>query len=56
MVYSGEYYVDCSVSSVFMVVQAGVEPKWINDSQHFLLEHFDTIQNTPSHIYHYAPC
>ena len=25
-----------------------------NDSQRFLVEHFDTIQNSPSHIYHSA--
>jgi len=37
-----------------MLLQAGVSCKWINDSQHFLLEHFDTIQNSPSHIYHSA--
>jgi len=28
--------------------------KWTNDSQRFLLEHFDTIHNSPSHIYHSA--
>jgi WD40 repeat protein len=26
----------------------------VNDSQRFLLEHFDTIRNSPSQIYHYA--
>jgi WD40 repeat protein len=26
----------------------------VNDSQHFLLEHYDTICNSPSHIYHSA--
>jgi WD40 repeat protein len=26
----------------------------VNDSQRFLLEHFDKIQNSPSQIYHYA--
>jgi hypothetical protein len=45
---------NCSLVSVFMIVQAGVVSKWTNDSQHFLLEHFDTIQNSPSHIYHSA--
>jgi len=37
-----------------MFLQAGVSCKWVNDSQHFLLEHFDTIYNSPSHIYHSA--
>jgi len=37
-----------------MICQAGVTSKWTNDSQRFLLEHFDTIHNSPSHIYHSA--
>ena len=37
-----------------MVFQAGVISKWTNDSQRFLLEHFDTIYDSPSHIYHSA--
>ena len=37
-----------------MIFQAGVESQWANDSQRFLLEHFDTICNSPSHIYHSA--
>jgi hypothetical protein len=37
-----------------MVVQAGVLCKWTNDGQHFLLEYFDIIQDSPSHIYHSA--
>ena len=28
--------------------------KWADDGQHFILEHFDTIFNSPSEIYHYA--
>ena len=39
---------------ILIVFQAGVASKWTNDSQHFLLEHFDTIHNSPSHIYHSA--
>ena len=34
--------------------QAGVESQWTNDSQRFLLENFDTIWTSPSHIYHSA--
>ena len=34
-----------------MVFQTGVTSKWTNDGQRFLLEHFDTIHNSPSQIY-----
>ena len=37
-----------------MIVQVGISCKWINDSQSFLLEHLDTINGSPSHIYHSA--
>ena len=37
-----------------MIIQVGTPCKWTNDSQRFLLEHFDTICNSPSHIYHSA--
>ena len=37
-----------------MIFQAGVVSKWTNDSQRFLLEHFDKIKNSPSHLYHSA--
>ena len=37
-----------------MILQAGVTSKWTNDSQHFLLEHFDTIHSSPSQIYYSA--
>ena len=37
-----------------MIFQAGVESQWTNDTQRFLLEHFDTICTSPSHIYHSA--
>ena len=39
---------------VFMVPQAGVPYEQANDSQRFLLEHFDTIHKSPSHLYHSA--
>jgi len=39
---------------MLMLIQAEVPCKWINDSQRFLLEHFDVIQDSPSHIYHSA--
>jgi len=35
-------------------VQAGASCKWVDDSQHLILEHFDTICNSPSQIYHSA--
>ena len=34
--------------------QAGVSCQWVDDSRHLLLEYFDTIQNSPSQIYHSA--
>ena len=37
-----------------MFIQAGVLCKWTTDSQRFLLEYLDTINNSPSHIYHSA--
>jgi len=37
-----------------MILQAGIVSKWTNDSQRFLLEHFDTINNSPSNIYYSA--
>jgi len=35
-------------------VQAGVSCTWVDDSQHFVLEHFEAICNSPSQIYHSA--
>ena len=37
-----------------MAFQVGVFFEWTNDTQRFLLEHFDTIHNSPSQIYHSA--
>jgi len=37
-----------------MIFQAGIVSKWTYDSQRFLLEHFETIKTSPSHIYHSA--
>jgi len=54
MVYFGERFVTFSLRPVFTFIQAGVLCKWTADSQHFLLEHFDTIWDSPSHIYHSA--
>lgn len=40
-----------------MNAQAGVSCKWADDIQHVLLEYFEIIHNSPSHIYHSAlPC
>ena len=39
---------------ILIIFQEGVVSKWTNDSQHFLLEHFDTIRNSPFYIYHSA--
>ena len=35
-------------------IQMGISCKWTDDSQQFLLDHLDTIHNSPSHIYHSA--
>ena len=37
-----------------MIAQVEVPCKWANDSQKFILDHFDTIKSSPSHIYHSA--
>ena len=34
-----------------MIAQAGIPCEWANDGQRFLLEHFDAIRISPSHIY-----
>ena len=39
---------------LFIIVQTELSHKWGNDSQRFLLEYFDAIQDSPSKIYHYA--
>ena len=39
---------------LFILVQTGVSCKWTSDGQQFLLEHFDTIHDSPSQIYHSA--
>jgi len=38
----------------FTFIQTGVPCKWTNDSQRFLLEHFDKIHGSSSQIYHSA--
>jgi len=37
-----------------MSVQTGAPCKWTSDSKHFILENFDTIQNSPSQVYNSA--
>ena len=54
MVHWGEYNVDYLLGHVLMIIQAGISCKWTNDSQRFLLEHLDTVHDSPSHIYHSA--
>ena len=39
---------------ILITIQVEVSCKWTNDSQRFLLEHLDTIHESPSHIYHSA--
>jgi len=55
MVHIGELHVEeLPIKPIFTSVQTGNSCKWLNDSQHFILEHFDTICNSPSQIYHSA--
>ena len=54
MVQFGEQHTICVLEPILMVFQAGVMSEWANDVQCFLLEHFNTIHNSPSHIYHSA--
>jgi len=37
-----------------MLIQVGYPCKWVNDSQHLILEYFDPICDSPSHVYHSA--
>jgi len=39
---------------MFTFVQAGASCEWVDDGQHFILEYFDAICNSPSQIYHSA--
>ena len=39
---------------ILINIQVGIPCKWTDDSQQFLLEHLDTINNSPSQIYHSA--
>jgi len=39
---------------MFILSQTGNSCKWTHDGQRFLLESFDLISNSPSHIYHSA--
>jgi WD40 repeat protein len=54
MVYVGELCAEHLLKPVFTCLQAGVSCEWAHDSQHFLLEFFDTIHNSPSKTYHFA--
>jgi WD40 repeat protein len=54
MVCFSKYCPDHLLGHVLIVIQAGVLCKWTNDAQRFLLEHFDTIHDSPSQIYHSA--
>jgi len=46
---------DCLLKPTFsFLIQASVSCTWTNDTQRILLEHFDVILNSPSHLYHSA--
>jgi len=51
----GELYMgQLDRKSMLTIIQGGASCKWVNDSQHLTLEHFDAICNSPSQIYHSA--
>ena len=50
----GEWCVIYLPGSILIVFKAGFISEQANDGKQFLLEHFDTIQSSPSHIYHSA--
>ena len=55
MVHVGKLYmVHLPRKLIFTLVQTDLSYQWGNDSQHFLLEYFDTIQDSPFQIYHSA--
>jgi len=55
MVYVGKFCVKHPPRKpLFMLIQTGVSCKWAIDSQHFLMEYFDIIRDSPSQIYHSA--
>ena len=39
---------------ILTLIQAGGPCQWITDSQRLILEHFDLVHDSPSHIYHSA--
>ena len=54
MVSLGKRRADPPLKSALSFVQVGIPCKWADDSQRFLLEYFDVIRDSPSHIYHSA--
>lgn len=55
MVYIGKLYAMHPLGKfVLTVIQARVTCKWTTDIQQLLLEHFEIICSSPSHIYHSA--
>ena len=51
MVHFGKCCIDCSLGPVFTFFQAGASCQWTTDSQRLILEYFDMINVSPSHIY-----
>ena len=52
--YIGKWCMGHSLRSMFIFFQGGIPCRWAHDSQRFLLESFDLISKSPSHIYHSA--
>jgi len=51
MVFFGEGYINCLLRSILMFFQARTSCQWTTDSQRLILEYFDMINVSPSHIY-----
>jgi len=51
MVCFGECCIDCLLELVLMFFQAGASCQWTTDSQRLILEYFDIIYDSPSHLY-----
>jgi WD40 repeat protein len=54
MVYLGKFCVELLLRAVLIFFQTGVPCKWTSDSKRFILDNFDSIQDSPSEMYDFA--
>ena len=55
MVHIGKLYMEFSLRSMLISAQIGVPCKWTRDGKQFILDNFDSFQNSPTRIYNSAP-